>query len=131
MVKAHRFAWQLRYGDVPADKLVCHTCDNPPCANADHLFLGDIIDNNKDSKRKGRNAKGERHSSVTKPESVPRGESHGMVKLTADQVEEIRRLYAEGLYYQRELGEMFGVSQTQVGRIVRGTRWKSHASALT
>lgn len=51
---AHRIAWSLRNGPAPRDKLVLHKCDNPPCVNPDHLFLGDDLDNAQDKSQKGR-----------------------------------------------------------------------------
>lgn len=53
-----------------------------------------------------------------------RGETHGMSKLTKEQVVEIRRLYATGLCTQYKLGEQFGVSQSTIGRITRNKGWK-------
>ena len=53
-VRAHRIAYQLQYGAIPAGLLVCHTCDNPPCVRPEHLFLGTNADNTHDSIRKGR-----------------------------------------------------------------------------
>jgi len=52
------------------------------------------------------------------------GEAHGLAKLTARKVCQIRELYASGNYTQRELGEMFGVHQVTIGRIVRRETWK-------
>jgi len=52
--KAHRLSWYLYNGD-PGDSLVMHTCDNPPCVNPDHLFLGTNQDNMTDMLQKGRN----------------------------------------------------------------------------
>jgi hypothetical protein len=52
--KAHRVAWLLEYGEIPAGALVCHHCDNPPCVEIAHLFLGTHQDNMTDKMRKGR-----------------------------------------------------------------------------
>lgn len=54
-VRAHRYAYELLNGPIPAGKRVCHTCDNPPCVRPDHLFIGTAKDNTLDMIRKGRN----------------------------------------------------------------------------
>lgn len=55
-MKAHRLSYLLHYGPPPDDKLVLHACDNPPCVNPEHLYLGTQSDNMQDAIRRGRNA---------------------------------------------------------------------------
>lgn len=105
---AHRVAWILAHGDVDAKLFVCHKCDTPSCVNPDHLFLGTCADNVKDMVRKGRSAKGERHSHA---------------KLTDDEVREIRRLRQDG-WLQRDVAKRFGVAPSQISMITHGKTWK-------
>lgn len=88
-------------------EVVCHRCDNPPCINPAHLFLGDRAANNQDMANKRRSANGERKR---------------LHRLTDDQVEEIRQRYARGGVLQRELAAEYGVSQQLVGLIADGRR---------
>lgn len=51
---AHRVAWMITNGPIPDGLCVLHRCDNPPCVNPAHLFLGTVQDNNADRDAKGR-----------------------------------------------------------------------------
>ena len=57
---SHRVAWKITHGEIPEGMHVCHHCDNPPCINPEHLFLGTAIDNMRDCAAKGRNNKGKK-----------------------------------------------------------------------
>jgi hypothetical protein len=135
--RAHRIAYVMWKGEQPGDLLVCHKCDIRLCCSPNHLFLGSHDDNQKDMAAKGRAAKGERHSSRTHPERVPKGERHhaygsnprvqgerhGKAKLTANIVRQLRKVFPLIRNYA-ELGRKFGISERQARRIIRRERWK-------
>ena len=93
----HRVAWMLEHGAIPDGMQVLHRCDNPPCCNVDHLFLGTQLDNMRDMDAKGR--RGSR-----------RGEQHHSAKLTDAEVQDLRRLAAI-LKNDAEVGRRFGISK--------------------
>lgn len=82
--------------------------------NVDHLFLGTCADNLRDMRDKGRGSE---------PPMSGRGRPPTNAKLTFDDAEAIRRLYAEGLL-QQEIADIYGIHQVNVSCIVRGKTWK-------
>lgn len=114
---SHRFAWELFYGIIPDGLNVLHKCDNKLCVRPLHLFTGTQLENVTDMMQKNRNW------AKTKPELAPKGERNGAAKLTKSEVIKIRRQYAAGGTSHNKLGFEFGVSGTQIRRIVTGTSW--------
>jgi hypothetical protein len=62
---AHRYAYELWVGPIPDGMNVLHRCDNPPCCNPGHLFLGTQRDNMADMHNKGRGPRGYTRDSET------------------------------------------------------------------
>jgi DNA invertase Pin-like site-specific DNA recombinase len=116
-------AWELAYGPIPPGLHVLHRCDNPPCCNPTHLFLGTNNDNIADRVKKNRSAKGAFHWTAYRQDRIARGERKGNAKLTEADVVEIRRLRAMGVY-QTEIAKMFNISRGAVYAIQEGKNWK-------
>jgi hypothetical protein len=52
---SHCISWIIHNGPLPEGMRVLHRCDNPPCCNPKHLFIGTQADNVADMVAKGRN----------------------------------------------------------------------------
>lgn len=105
-VSAHRVAFELTFGPIPAGLVVCHTCDAKLCVKPLHLFAGTYADNERDKMAKGRQANGERQ---------------GLSKLTAADVVAIRAL--RGRESTRAIARTFGIAQTSVRDVLSGRTW--------
>jgi Mor family transcriptional regulator len=92
---------------------VLHHCDNPPCVNPEHLFLGTHRDNMLDRVKKGRSKL-----------LAPKGEQIGTSVLTSDQVRDIRRRYRSGESRQFELAKEYGVGRSAIYSIVHRVSWR-------
>ncbi len=69
--RAHRVAWMLANGSEPPPTLfVCHKCDNPPCCNPEHLFLGNHRENMADKVEKARRSRGTKPFTLELPKSM-------------------------------------------------------------
>ena len=114
---ATRWLWQTWFGEIPEGLFVLHHCDNPPCVNPEHLWLGSAQDNSNDMKAKGRHR-------VVRPENpyYPNGQRHGVAKLTDSQAQEIadRRRNGE---ISKALAAEFGVHCNTIYRIHSGRGW--------
>lgn len=117
-VGAHCMAWALANGPIPNGMMVLHSCDNPPCCNPAHLFIGTHSDNMKDAAAKGRLALQQRGRIQRAT-----GTRHHNSRLTEDNVREIRRRAADG-ETQREIARRFSITQPAVGYIVRREQWR-------
>lgn len=117
-IGAHRVAYEITHGKFDEEFVICHTCDNPRCVNPNHLFLGTQNDNIQDKLKKGRQAKGDKHGTRTKPEAYAEMRKKNF-KFSMELVREIRSLQFRLTY--RELSKRFGISVGQIGNIMRRT----------
>jgi hypothetical protein len=104
---AHRVAYELVKGPIPAGLVVRHRCDNPPCCNPAHLEVGTPADNSKDAVQRGRLARGPRH---------------GNTKLTESEVLQIRA--NPDRQTVTALAERYAVSKSTISYIRSGRSWK-------
>jgi len=113
LTSAHRASWYFAHGEIPQGLHVCHHCDNPPCVNPAHLFLGTAKDNMHDAIQKGR----------FKFPAVMVGERNNRAKLTWDIVRSIRTAAAAGDNFG-VLSRRYGVARSTLQSVVVGETWK-------
>lgn len=106
---AHRLSWEIHFGPIPKGKDVLHKCDNPPCVNPQHLFLGTQLDNMKDCASKKRTAAGERS---------------GRALLSKNDVKDIRQRLARG-ESTRSIARVYGRGKSTIWSISARINWRS------
>lgn len=106
---AHRISWEIAHRRaIPEGMCVCHACDNPPCVNPDHLWLGTSAENTRDMVSKGRHLRGKRN-----------GENNPRAILTDGAVRDIRASKLK----PRELSVKYGVSESSIRDVMAMRRW--------
>lgn len=115
-VYAHRLSYAYWHGKDPGDLNVCHDCDNPPCTNPQHHFLGTQADNVADRVAKARNGS-------TRGKTFIRGEQMGLAKLNEERARRAIALYQAGMR-QKEIAEALGVKPNTISALVNGHSWK-------
>lgn len=109
----HRVAWELANGPIPDGLWVLHLCDNAPCCNPAHLYLGTPHDNLRDQYDRGGRIQVGRS-----------GEANPRAKLTADAVAQIRTAYNAQRGQLAALARQYGVSDGTIRKVVDGTTWR-------
>lgn len=106
--RAHVASWEITNGrKSPKGMNICHTCDNPPCINPKHLFLGTHLRNMQDAAAKGRIAKGERVRQAILSSAAVR----------------FIRTSGRGMKL-KELSRMFGAHISTICSVRNGVTWK-------
>lgn len=106
---AHRYSMILAGHEIPDGMAVLHRCDNPPCVNPSHLYVGTWADNARDRDSRGR--LGDR-----------KGACNGNSKLTEADIPRIRDMIICGAP-QTEIAKWFGVHPCTISDIKHGRRW--------
>lgn len=107
---SHRIIFGLFVRVPPTDKKVCHSCDNKPCCNPNHLWIGTQLQNVRDCIQKGRQV-------------VTRGSQRPNSVLNEDIVRTARQLKASGLRL-KDISRLLGFKQPVLSLAINRRNWK-------
>ena len=122
--KTHRYAWVLANGPIPDDMQVLHHCDNPPCGDPTHLFIGTNLENMQDCARKGRRASGDESVLRKYPELAKRGTESHFCTTSEETARAIKRDIDAGIRTKADIARAHGVRYQVVYSIAKGYAWK-------
>lgn len=112
-IPAHRAALIFTGIEVPQGATVCHHCDNPPCVNPAHLFVGTQLDNVRDMIAKGRSRAGEHQRQRTRcPKLHPYNEANTLIR--PDGARACRACAREATRKRRAQLVLLGLNETPV-----------------
>lgn len=114
VIHAHRIAWELAHGSIPAGQHVLHHCDNRGCVRPDHLFLGTHLDNMVDRTNKNR---------------MPHGDKHSRAKLSTEQAVAIFQRVRAGERYLTIAAD-FKITTSNVSYIGSRKTWRVETEGL-
>lgn len=109
MLLTHRVVWEMINGKIPSGFWALHRCDNPPCCNPSHVYLGTMLENTEDKISRNRQCA---------------AESVWCAKLKRSDIPKIIALRKSGLT-QRVIASKFSVGQWQISKILSRKCWKS------
>lgn len=109
--QATRFIMRYLHGDEVDDMFVCHHCDNPPCVNPNHLYIGTQQDNVDD--RMERNG------------DCCRGFNNVISNLTKEEAQALFFMYDNGIATLQQLMDLFDISRNVMLAIRSDNRYEN------
>ena len=113
-IAAHKFSYELHYGQIIKGNHIIHSCDNKACVNPKHLSQGTPKQNTNEAIERGL------RPACAIP--IAYGEDNPKSKLTLEQVRFIR---ANPQLGHKEIADMWGLSPNCIRGVRIGRTWKN------